>query len=228
MTGFMPGATYDRLELANAGDRDATVSLRILTPTKNFVPAGHQTVVVPAGRTVRVDVSATIAGETAAAVISSDVPVSAVGLSAQRPANSFGELAWLPAQQPLPGPGGIAGNAPPFGQKVSLVLTAPQGAAKVRVATTTGHTVVVAVPAGRTVNVDLRAAFHAGPAGPGSLLITPLDAPVVAVRTFYAIGAHGPLMAAAAPMVLPAATDVPPVVPDPRRGAAVALQSCGP
>ncbi|HMC70291.1 MAG TPA: DUF5719 family protein, partial [Mycobacteriales bacterium] len=51
VTGFMPGATYDRLDLMNPGDHDATVSLRILTPTKNFVPAGHQTVVVPAGHT---------------------------------------------------------------------------------------------------------------------------------------------------------------------------------
>ena len=216
VTGFMPGASYDRLDLMNPGDRDATVSLRLLTVTKNFVPAGHQTVVVPAGHTTSVDLSAAISGESAAAVISSDLPVSAAAVTAQRPSTGFRELAWLPAQQALAGPAGIAGNVPPFNQKVNLILTAPEATAKVRLDTSTGAGTVITVPAGRTVNVDLRATLHAGAAGPGPLLLTPLDAPVYAVRTLYAIGDHGPLMAAAAPMVLPKPVDLPPVVPDPR------------
>ena len=216
VTGFMPGATYGLLYLVNPGDRDATVSLRVLTPTKNFAPAGNQSVVVRAGQTLRVDLSGTLSGETAAVAINSDTPVTATGLTAVRPTTGFTELAWLPAQQPLSGPAGIAGNVPPFGQKVNLILTAPQGTAKVRVTSGSGASAVVTVRAGRTLNVDLRALLHAGAGGPGPLLLTPLDAPVYAVRTLYAVGAHGPLMAAAAPMVLPAATDVPPVVADPR------------
>lgn len=217
VTGFVPGATYGLLYLVNPGERDATVSLRIVTPTKNFVPAGNPSVVVPAGRTLRLDLSGTIAGETAAVVIHSDTPVTAAALNAVRPTTGFTELAWLPAQQPLSGPAGIASNVPPFGQKVNLILTAPQGAARVRVTSASGASALVTVRAGRTLYVDLRALLHAGPSGPGPLLLTPLDAaPVYAVRTLYAVGAHGPLMAAAAPMVLPAATDVPPVIADPR------------
>jgi len=216
VTGFMPGATYHGLDLLNPGDRDATVSLRILTPTKNFVPAGHQTVVVPAGDALGVDLSGAIAGEAAAVVLSSDAPVSASGLTAQAHTGQSQELAWLPAQQALTGPAGIAANVPPFGQNVSLVLTAPEGRATVRVTTPAGANAVVTVPAGRTINVDLKALLHAGAGGPGPLLLTPLDAPVYAVRTLYAVGAHGPLMAASAPLSLPQPTALPPVVPDPR------------
>jgi len=216
VTGFMPGATYDRLDLMNAGDRDATVSLRVLTPTKNFVPAGHQNVVVPAGPTRSAYLSGAISGGAGAVVISSDVPVSAAAITAQRPSTGFRELAWLPAQPALSGPAGIAANVPPFNQKVNLIVTAPKDTAKLRVQTGSGNSAVITVPAGRTVNVDLRAVFHAGAGGPGPLLLTPLDAPVYVVRTLYAVGDHGPLMAAAAPMVLPKALALPPVVSDPR------------
>lgn len=216
ITGFMPGAIYGLIDVLNPGDRDATVSLRVLTASRNFAPAGHQTVVVPSGKTVRVDLSAILAAEVAGVVITSDVPVTAAGMTALRPTTGFTELAWLPAQRPLPGPAAIAGNAPPFGQKVSLILTAPAGAAKLRLTTSSGSTATISVPAGRTINVDLRALLHAGAGGPGPLLFTPLDAPVYVVRTLYAAGAHGPLMAASAPMVLPKATDLPPVVADPR------------
>lgn len=216
VTGFMPGANYDRLDLMNPGDGDATVSLRVLTPTKNFVPAGHQTVVVPAGHTSSVDLSGAISGEAAAVAVSSDVAVSAAAITAQRPSTGFRELAWLPAQQALSGPAGIAANVPPFNQKVNLIVTAPQATARLRVAAPSGANAVITVPAGRTVNVDLRATLHTGAGGPGPLLLTPLDAPVFVVRTLYALGDHGPLMAAAAPMVLPKAIPLPPVVSDPR------------
>jgi hypothetical protein len=214
VTGFMSGATFDRLDLVNPGDRDATVSLRIVTPTKNFAPAGHQTVVVPAGHTVSVDLSGSIAGEAAAVVLASDAPVSAAGQTAQRPSTGFRELAWLPAQPALRTAAAIANNAPPFGQQVHLVMTAPDAPAKVRVATTVGTSAVVSVPGGRTVDVDLRALLRAGPGGPGPLLLTPLDAPVYIARVMYAMGAHGPLLAASVPLVLPRATTLPPVVAD--------------
>ena len=167
VTGFMPGANYDRLDLLNPADRDATVSLRVLTPTKNFAPAAHQTVVIPAGHTYSVNLTGAISGEAAAAVVSSDVPVSAGAVTAQRPTSGFRELAWLAAAPALGGPAGIAGNAPPFNQKVNLVLTAPQAAARLRLDTPAGASAIVTVPAGRTVNVDLRAVLHAGAAGPG-------------------------------------------------------------
>jgi hypothetical protein len=217
VTGFFAHATLDVLDLANPSDRDATVSLRVLTVSKNFVPAGHQTVVVPAGHTVTVDVSGAIAGEAAAVSLTSDNPVAASGFTAQTPATGFRELAWLPAAPPLRGPAGVANNVPPFGQDAHLILTAPGAPVRVRVSTTGAASAVVTVPSGRTVDVDLRALLHAGAAGPGPLLLTPLDpAAVYLVRTMYAVGAHGPLLAASAPLALPRATVLPPVVADVR------------
>jgi hypothetical protein len=214
VTGFMPGATVDRLQLVNPSGSDATVSLRLLTPTKNFVPAGYPSVIVPAGHTVTVDLSGSISGEAAAALISSDTPVTAAGLTVQQPTAGFPDLAWLPAQQPLRSPAGIANNVPPFGQKVSLVVTAPAAAARLRVTSASGATAVVSVPGGRTVDVDLPALLHVGAGGPGPLLLSPLDAPVYVERTMYAVGAHGPLLAAGAPVTLPRAISLPPVVAD--------------
>lgn len=216
VTGFMPGATYGLVDIVNPSTHDATVSLRVVTSTKDFAPAGHQSVLVRAGHTVRVDLSAIIATEVAAVAIDSDTPVTAAALTAQRPTSGFTELAWLPAQAPLTGPAAIADNVPPFGQKVSLIVTAPDAAAKLRVTAASGAVATVRVPAGRTINADLRALLHAGADGPGPIVLTPLSGPVYVVRTLYALGAHGPLMAASAPMLLPAATLLPPVVPDPR------------
>jgi len=215
VTGFFAHATLDVIDLGNPGDRDATVSLRVLTPSKNFVPAGHQTVVVPAGHTVTVDVSGAISGEAAGVAMTSDNPVVASGFTAQSPSTGFRELAWLPAGAPLRGPAGVANNVPPFGQQVHLILTAPDAPARVRVSTSHAQSAIVTVPSGRTVDVDLLSVLHAGAGGPGPLLLTPLDpAAVYVVRTMYAVGAHGPLLAASAPLQLPQPTVLPPVVPD--------------
>ena len=215
VTGFFAHATLDVVDIANPGDRDATVSLRVLTPSKNFVPAGHQTVVVPAGHTVTVDVSGAVAGEAAAVALTSDDPVAASGFTAQTPSSGFRDLTWLGAEQPLRGPAGVANNVPPFAQAVHLMLTAPDASARVRVSTVRGSSAVVTVPSGRTFDIDLQALLHAGAGGPGPLLLTPLDlAAVYAVRTMYAVGAHGPLLAASTPLPLPRPTVLPPVVAD--------------
>jgi len=109
----------------------------------------------------------------------------------------------------------LAANTAPFGQHVSLVLTAPRGQAKVAVRNASGAQATVTVGAGRTSSVDLSALLHAGAAGPGPIELTPLGSePVYVVRTLYASGAHGPLLAAEMPTVLPPATVLPPVVPD--------------
>jgi hypothetical protein len=87
----------------------------------------------------------------------------------------------------------------------------------VRVSTTGNQSAIVTVPSGRTLDIDLRTLLHAGAAGPGPLLLTPLDQTAVyVVRTMYAIGAHGPLLAASAPLQLPLPTVLPPVVADVR------------
>ena len=216
VTGFTQGATTDFFVVANPGNVDATVTLRLVTTSKNFQPAGHQTVVVPAGRTVKVDLADAIAGETAAVVASSDAPVVTEGMTLIKPRSGFSELAWMPAQQPLPSPAGIAANAPPFGQYVTLVLTAPHAAAKVTVSRPQGPSATVTVPAGRTSALDLRALLKgAAGAAVGPVQVTPVSGgPVYVERVLYASGAHGPLLAEEVPVTFALPTRLPAVAPD--------------
>lgn len=215
VTGFTGGARVDVLHLANPGSRDATVSIRIVTTTRNFVPAGHQSVVVPAGHTTSVNLSGAIGGEISGVAYTSDVPVVAEAVTVRHPTRGFDELAWLPSQPPLVSPAAFATTTPPFNQIVRLILTAPLGAIDVEVRAGSGKAVTVHVPSQRSTWIDLRAVFGAGATGPGPILLTPLgDQPVYAERLLYAAGAHGPLLAEEAATVLPRATVLPPAVAD--------------
>jgi hypothetical protein len=218
VAGLPGGAGSRHLYLANPGNRDATVGLRVVTRSGNFQPAGRQSLVVPAGHTADVDLSAALADEPAGVVVQSDQPVIAEGLMVAHVRGLFDDVAWLPATPPLSGPAGLAANDPPFGQDVRLVLVAPRGAVRVRVTSARGATVVLTVPAGRTLSVDPRVALHL-PAGAsaGALALIPLEQePVYAARVLHASGSHGPLITAEVPLVLPAAIVLPPVVEDPR------------
>ena len=215
VTGFTNYSHVDVVHLANPGTRDATVALRVVTTSRNFVPAGSETIVVPAGHTVAVNLTAAIAGELAAVSFSSDSDVVASGIAVTHPTRGLDDIAWLPAQQPLTAAAAIAADEPPFGQSVRLVLTAPAGRAAVVIRSPRGSTHRIAVPAGRTAAVDLRSALRGPTAGAGPVEIEPEPgAPVYVVRLLYASGAHGPLFTAEAPTVLPTATPLPAVVPD--------------
>lgn len=215
VTGFTAHATVDVVHFANPGGRDATVSLRVVTTSRNFVPAGNQTVVVPAGHTVAVNVTAAIAGEIAAVTFTADNPVVADGITVVHRSPGFDDLAWLPGQSALTNAAALAANEPPFGQTVRLVLTSPGARTTVVVRSTSGAKASVVVPAGRTAWVDLRAVLRGGTAGAGPVLIEPQPGhPVYAMRILYALGAHGPLFSEEPPTVLPAATPLPAVVAD--------------
>jgi hypothetical protein len=215
VAGLPSGDGSRQLQIANPGNRDASVGLRIMTRSGNFEPAGHQSVVVPAGHTIDVDLSSAIAGEPAAIVGTSDQPVIAVARMTAHARAEFDDTAWLPATAPMSGPAALAANTPPFDQDVYLVLAAPHNAVRVRIATPTGQSAVVTAPAGRTLRVDLRSALHVNNAG--ALVLVPLDPdPVYAARVLHAKGTHGPLITTEVPLVLPVPIVLPPVVEDPR------------
>ena len=215
VAGLPSGDGSRHLMLANPGSRDATVGLRVMTRTGNFAPAGHQSVVVPAGRTADVDLSAALAGEPAAVVGTSDQPVLAEARMTAHARAQYDDIAWVPASAPLSGPAGLAASTAPFNQTVYLVLAAPRAAVKVRIASPTGAAAVVTVPAGRTIQVDPRGLLHTNAVG--ALAFLPLGTdPVYASRVLYAKGAHGPLITAEVPLVIPAPIVLPPVVEDPR------------
>lgn len=215
VAGLPSGGGVRHLQLANPGNRDATVGLRVMTRTGDFQPAGHQSVVVPAGHTVDVELSAALAGDPGAVVGTSDQPVIAEARMTAHVRAQYDDSAWLPATDPISGPAAIPANTPPFNQDVYLVLAAPKSSVRVRLAVPGGSSAVVNVPAGRTVQVDLRAALHVGSVG--ALALVPLDpGPVYGARVLHAQGAHGPLLTTEVPMVLPAPILLPPAVEDPR------------
>jgi hypothetical protein len=212
--GFADGSVNRRLVLANPGGIDATVGLHLVTATGMFAPAGHPQVVVPAGRTLDVDLSQSFGTSPGAVVLRSDHPVTAAGLTVMPPSGrrTFPEIAWAPAQQALARPAVLPGNHPPFGTSARLLLTAPAAATVVRVSAA-GKAAVVHVAAGRTVSFQPGTAL--GAAGFGTVVVTPLGpGPVYAARVLYAAGAHGPLVTTELPIELPGSIPLPPARPD--------------
>lgn len=213
--GFPGSAGLRALILTNPGTRQATVGLRISATGSSFVPAGHQQVVVAAGHSTYVDLTEALAGQRGAVLISSDVPVTAAGLSKVDPGGgALPDLQWQPAAAPVTTPTIFAADAPPFGTGAAVYLTAPAAAATVRVTTANGRSSTVSVPAGRTVAFYPIAA--AGTAGRGAFVLTPVSGgPVYTSRTLFAAGAHGPLVTATQPVPVAAPVTLPPAVADP-------------
>ncbi|MDQ1683856.1 MAG: hypothetical protein QOC82_593 [Frankiaceae bacterium] len=215
VAGLPAGDGFRHLQLVNPGNRDATVSLRLLTRTGNFAPAGHQSVVVPAGHSADVDLSAALGTEPAAVVGTSDLPVIAEARLTAHVRAQYDDSAWLPASAPMTGPAGLAANTPPFDEDAYLLLAAPRSSVRVRIAAAAGGSAVVTVPAGRVLQVDPRTLLHVHSLG--ALALVPLGKePVYAARVLHAKGLHGPLLTSEVPLVLPEPIPLPAVVEDPR------------
>ena len=215
--GFPGGPGYRLLIVSNPGNADATVQLRLFTSSGGFAPAGHQTLVVPAGRSGEVDLAGGLNRAVGAVRLTSDAPVVAAAVS-QEPARGLrSEIQWQPAGAALSGPSVLVSNLPPLRQLCQLLLTATGAGARVRISSPFAAAKVVAVPGGRTLAVYPAQLFSSADAAYGPLVLTPLDpAPVFASRTLFALGAHGTLITAGQPSRLPSAVTLPPVVEDPR------------
>lgn len=213
--GFIGGVGGRRLIVGNPGNQDATVSLRLSTPSGNFAPAGQQTVVVRAGHTANIDLAGPLNGGPGAVILRSDVPVTAAGISSADSSNRklLSDTQWQPAARPITGPAVLPDNTPPFGRVSRINFTAPEATARIRVATVTGAAKTVTVRAGRMLSWDPVAAF--GTAAYGPLVLTHVDGgPAYASRTLYAFGLHGPLTTSEQPTPLPRRVSLPPVTPD--------------
>jgi hypothetical protein len=211
--GFAGGRGPRLLALTNPGTSDATVGLRLFTTKSNFVPAGHQQVVVTAGHSTYVDLTEAFGGVPGAVGVDSDAPVTAAGLTVMDPGGgATPDLQWQPAAAPLNRPAVLADNAPPFGDFAWIYLTAPDAAATVTLRAG-GRSTVVSVPAGRTITAAPITLL--GAAGRGPVLVTASGGAVYASRTLYARGVHGPLITASIPVLVPAPSLLPPAVADP-------------
>lgn len=215
--GFLGGIGARHLVLADPGNSDATVTLRLATPSGNFAPAGHQTVVVRAGHSADVDLAPSLAGAPGAVIVHSDQPVTAAAFSSAGAVNSkdHPDLQFQPAATAITGPAVLPDNTPPFDRNLRIYVTAPDAGAKLRVATLTGASRVLTIRAGRTLAYDPVGAL--GTAAYGPLVFTPVGGGSVYVsRTLFAYGLHGPLTTSEQPTLLPASISLPPAVLDQR------------
>lgn len=156
----LPGSVGPRqLYIAVPGGDNAEVKVTAVTPRGSYQPTGGSGINLPGGSAVSVPLPS-LGGIAAAIQISSNVPVTASMAVSGGPAGAPG--AFTAATAPVQEQGVIAGNPGPGGASV-LVLSAPQGAAQVRVTVlptatspapaaprlvqlAAGHSVVVALP----------------------------------------------------------------------------------
>ena len=218
--GYIRSESEHRLLVTDTGTHDATVSLRLATTGGNFVPAGHQNVVVPAGHSVEVELAQSMGGVPGAVVLHSDQDIVASGYSVadRHRLQDRPDLQWQPAALPITRPAVLPNNAPPFDETSRIYFTATGDEAKVRLTPQSGSPQVVTVPAGRTLSWDPIAELG-GKASYGPIVLTPVSGgPVYVSRSLFAYGAHGPLVTSEQPILLPQSLTLPAVVEDPRAG----------
>jgi hypothetical protein len=194
----VPGTPGQReLYVAVPGGDNAQVKVTAVTARGSYQPTGGSGIDLPGGSAVAVALPS-LGGIPAAIRISSNVPVTA---SLRLPGGAAGAPgAFTAAAAPVQEQGVIAGNPGGSGGSSVLVLSAPQGAAQVRVAelpTATGPAGaaprVVQVAAGHTFVVKLtppRAAGRGGRESAFAVVITPLpgSGPVYAGRVTSLVG----------------------------------------
>ncbi len=108
------------LSILAPGDRDATVRLRLLTEEGSFVPAGLESIDVPAGQVVSIDLALVLAGRRSAAVLTSDQPIVA-GLRQTRLGTSSSDFSFTAGSLPLTGPSALV--AVPTSTTIRTVVT---------------------------------------------------------------------------------------------------------
>jgi hypothetical protein len=218
INGFPAGPGTRGLVVTNPGTADATVSVKVATPTGEFTPSSLQQFVVGAGKTTTADVTRALSNHAGAVILSSDHPVIGSGEAIIVPGGRRlrPDLEWLAATKPITTPAAVAVGREPDGGRCYLILSAPEGAGEVRVTTPTGRTTTIAVPAGHAVTADITATVKST-AGPWSFVVTSSGSgPVYAVRELEFDGAHGPLITAEPVTPLPQPIPLPAVRQDPR------------
>jgi hypothetical protein len=213
--GFAPGSGARYLFVTDPGSVDATVSLRLVTESGSFIPAGQNQVVVRAGHSRVVDIAKALGQTTGAVELDSDQPIVSQGLSVTPAPAKRPDLMWLAATSPLRGPAAIADGREPDGGQTFLYLAAPLGATQVTVSTPGGATTTISVPAGRSIATDITKTVKAA-GGSWPFVVTPTgSAPVYGVRVLEFSGAHGALITGEPLVGLPPPITLPPVREDP-------------
>jgi Family of unknown function (DUF5719) len=139
--GVAPSSSPAGLYIAVPGSVDATVTVLALTPQGPYRPFGLQTEDLPASSASYVPLTA-LGGTAAALELESNVPVTAAVLV---PGSGLGAL--TAATAPISEQAIVAGNTSGSGLNPTIVLSAPAGAARVRLTE-----VAEAAASGRSAN----------------------------------------------------------------------------
>jgi hypothetical protein len=186
------------LYVAVPGTGNAQVKLTAVTAKGSYHPTGGSGIDLPGGSAVVVPLPS-LAGVAAAIKLTSNVPVTAAMLAPGGPPGAPG--AFTAASAPLEEQGVVADNLSGPGRACTLILSAPGGAAQVRI-TEEGATAgqqpgasgqaarVIAIKAKHTVVVRVRAPAGLPARHPFAVVITPLagSGPVYAGRVLTARG----------------------------------------
>jgi hypothetical protein len=205
--GVPGGSGRRRLLVAVPGDADARIRMWVMTPEGSFAPEGRDTLDAPAQTVTPVDLERALSGKPGAVRLSSDRPI-AVGFTAQLRA----DVAYGSATLPL-GPGGVVADNR---AGTVLLLTAPAGAATVRVAAVGGQGAAgtpqnVEIAAGRTVEVPVP--VPAGGQNGFGVFVTPQagSGPVHGARVLFAGKGDGRLFTVLPVVSAPLSVERPPV-----------------
>ncbi|MGW2215534.1 DUF5719 family protein [Nonomuraea sp. NPDC001684] len=209
--GIPGGGGRRELLVAAPGENDVSVQVKAVSEDAAYAMRGRESVDVPAGSVVALDVTTGIGGEAAALVLTAPAPIVA-GLVATGTGQRL-DVAFTAGTPPLDLGSAVAGNGP----GTRLLFTAPDGPGEVRVQEVpakgaAGRPYDVAVPAGRTKEVRLRGK------GEFAVVVTPVSGQVYGGRVIEEREKDGllvtaqPLAPARVWTVLPALTDSPRVV----------------
>jgi hypothetical protein len=184
--------------LTNPGERDASVSLELITDDGRYVPEGLEAVAVPAGRSVAVDLSDALAETPAAVRIRSDgAPVLAGALVVDRQTGPVREFAFTASASRLDSGTLLADVrlSPPT--EVTLLLSATDGDAVLDLVPVAAPGELpapkrVEVPAGSTVAVRLSRFLPPASTGSLGIEVRPVRRAVHAARYSRERGPRGP------------------------------------
>ncbi|MCU1593969.1 MAG: hypothetical protein JWO12_1361, partial [Frankiales bacterium] len=192
--------------ITNPGVDDTQVSVQVTTSDGQFVPTGMDAITIPAGSTGFVKLNDVAKGSALAVRVTSKdgSPILAGGfvgdVNTDAPAHEF---AYTAGSLPLSGPALLTDLVINRPTESTLVLTAPEQAATIKLTLIrvlgTGYSLPklkdVRVPAGRTVTVKLSSFYRSGANVKIALEVTPVigSGPVYAARYLAEHGAHGPL-----------------------------------
>jgi hypothetical protein len=190
LPGIPKDATDVRLIAFTPGVADAVLKVRLASSDGLLTPAGNETLHVKSGMTTAVDLHDLTRGEPGSLVLAptdQDVPVVAA-LRVVRGKGAKQETAYIPATAPVGARATVADNS---AKGSTLSLTAPTGAARVKVTASAGSeggtpvSRTYTIKPGTTQNID--APFPAALKGTYALTVEPLTAtPVYGARTLSA------------------------------------------